>query len=377
MYIDSNNKKYVCPHCGEVKDTELKLKNHIYNAHLVFNKSVAEAMNIYGKKKKWILYNLDKEVLKEWFTRHKAYNNFVKLYDKQFGHFYELVTHIKKWENTDFDIFFGPFLDWKIANPKVSNSLEMCKIVFPNHPKIAQRLYDEKMKARNPFTGHGKELSPFSKDFIGYKDKTEEEKKKAVLEATKHDKIGRNPNQKEYWMKRGYSRKEAIEIISERQTTFSKEICIEKFGEEEGTKRWIERQQKWMGNYKKSNFSKISQEMFWKIYDKIKDKNYDVYFATLHSITKEKDESGYNHEYIIETMDGCVKPDFLLKDKKRIIEFDGDYWHCEARGNQERDRIRDKQLKEAGYEVYRVPERDYRREPIAMVYEAVQFLLED
>ena len=117
--------------------------------------------------------------------------------------------------------------------------------------------------------------------------------------------------------------------------------------------------------------------MFWKIYDKIKDKNYDVYFATLHSITKEKDESGYNHEYIIETMDGCVKPDFLLKDKKRIIEFDGDYWHCEARGNQERDRIRDKQLKEAGYQIYRVPERDYRREPIAMVYEAVQFLLED
>ena len=377
MKNTSNNKKYVCPHCGEVKDTELQLSNHIYNAHLVFNKTVAEAMSVYSKKKKWILYNLDKEVLKEWFTRHKTYNNFVKLYDKQFSHFYELVTYIKEWENSDFDIFFGTFLDWKIANPKVSNSLEMCKIVFPNHPKIARRLYEEKMKSRNPFTGHGKELSPFSKDFIGYKDKTEEEKKKAVLEATKHDKIGRNTNQKEYWMNRGYSRKEAIEKISERQTTFSKDICIEKYGEEEGIKRWTERQQKWMNNNKKSNYSKISQEMFWQIYEKIKDRNFEIYFATFNPETKEKDVSGRNHEYVIETMEGCVKPDFYLKNKKRIVEFDGDYWHGEARGNQERDRNRDKCLKAAGYEIWRVSERDYKREPVAMVYEAVQFLLED
>ena len=274
------NKKYICPHCGEEKETEKQLYNHIYNAHRAFNKSVSEAMSLFSNQKKWILYNMDKTVLKKWFELHKNYNNFVKLYDKQFSHFYELITFIREWRDEDFDIFFGPFLDWKIKNPKVPNSIELCHIVFPNQPQIAQKLYNDKMKAKNPFTGHGKELSPFSKDFVGYKDKTEDEKKKAVLEATKHDMKGRNPNQKEYWMKRGYSRKEAIEKISERQTTFSKEICIEKYGEEEGIKRWTERQQKWMSNYKKSNYSKISQDMFWQIYEKIKDKNFEIYFAT-------------------------------------------------------------------------------------------------
>jgi hypothetical protein len=37
----------------------------------------------------------------------------------------------------------------------------------------------------------------------------------------------------------------------------------------------------------------------------------------------------------------------------------------------------EQKLKAAGYEIHRVSERDYKKEPVAMVYEAVQFLLED
>ena len=390
-------KNYVCPHCGEVKDTQKKLDAHIYNAHRAFNKSVSEAIALYSNKPKWILYNLDKKVLKEWFARHKDYNNYVKLYDKQFSHFYELVTHIREWENSDFNVFFGPFLDWKIANPKVSNSLELCKIVFPNQPKIAQRLYEEKMKAKNPFTGHGKELSPFSKDFNGYKDMNEKEKEKAVLEATKHNVVGRNTNQKEYWMKKGYTEKEAEQLVSQRQQTFSKEICIEKHGEKEGLKIWQERQDKWQATLDAKSpeekeriarakmcggkgYSMISQEMFWKIYEKIKTvvDTDQIYFATYNRLTHKDDGTEKNYEYFFITEDGeHFFLDFLLRNKKRIIEFDGDYWHGEARGNQERDRIREQKLKDAGYEIWRVSERDYKREPVAMVYEAVQFLLED
>lgn len=392
-----NNKNYVCPHCGEVKDTQKKLDAHIYNAHRAFNKSVSEAMSLYSNKPKWILYNLDKEVLKEWFTRHKDYNNYVKLYDKQFSHFYDLITFIREWKNEDFDIFFGPFLDWKIKNPKVANSIEMCHIAFPNQPQIAQKLYNEKMKAKNPFTGHGKELSPFSKDFVGYKDMNEKEKEKAVLEATKHNVVGRNTNQKEYWMKKGFSEEESIKKVSERQTTFSKEICIEKHGEKDGLKVWQERQDKWQATLDAKSpeekeriarakmcwgkgYSKISQEMFWKIYEKIKNgvDTDQIYFATYNRLTHKDDGTEKNHEYFYITEDGeHFFLDFLLKNKKRVIEFDGDYWHGEARGNQERDRIREQKLKAAGYEIHRVSERDYKREPVAMVYEAVQFLLED
>lgn len=396
--MKKSSNKYVCPHCGEEKDTEKQLYNHIYNAHLVFNKSVAEAMNIYSKKKKWILYNLDKEVLKEWFIRHKTYNNFVKLYDKQFSHFYDLITFIREWRNEDFDIFFGPFLDWKIKNPKVPNSIELCHIVFPNQPQIAQKLYNEKMKIKNPFTGHGKELSPFSKDFVGYKDLSDKDKEVAQRAATKHDMVGRNTNQKEYWMKRGYSEREAIKKISELQVKFSKDICVEKYGEEKGIEVWKERQEKWQESLKSKpqeeierinrakmnngrGYSKISQKMFWEIMEKIKDKIdiNDVFFATLNKKTKISDYSGKNHEYFYISEDAShFFFDFLLKSKKRIIEFDGDYWHSDKiKGRLESDRNREQKLKAAGYEIWRVSERDYKREPVAMVYEAVQFLLED
>lgn len=53
------------------------------------------------------------------------------------------------------------------------------------------------------------------------------------------------PNTKYYWIEHGYSEDEAIKKVKERQTTFTKEICIEKYGEQEGLKIWQDRQNKW------------------------------------------------------------------------------------------------------------------------------------
>lgn len=55
-----------------------------------------------------------------------------------------------------------------------------------------------------------------------------------------------NPKRIDYWIKKGYNQKEAVKIISESQKTFSKEICIKKFGEEKGLKVFQERQKKWI-----------------------------------------------------------------------------------------------------------------------------------
>ena len=52
----------------------------------------------------------------------------------------------------------------------------------------------------------------------------------------------------EYWMNKGFSKKEAIIKRSERQSTFSLEKCIEKYGEELGNKRWQKRQDKWINS---------------------------------------------------------------------------------------------------------------------------------
>jgi hypothetical protein len=49
----------------------------------------------------------------------------------------------------------------------------------------------------------------------------------------------------EYYLERGYSEEEAKELIKERQATGRLDKFIKRYGEEEGTKRWEERQVKW------------------------------------------------------------------------------------------------------------------------------------
>lgn len=152
--------------------------------------------------------------------------------------------------------------------------------------------------------------------------------------------------------------------------TTSLEGFVMRHGKEKGLVRWKERQKKWMKSYKKSNFSKVSQEMFWEIANNINDLS-DTYFAELGEDKKE-DKTGRNHEYNLDLGDSFAKPDFIKGNK--IIEFDGDYWHGEARGNQERDRLRDEKLTSLGYEVLRVKERDWKQDQESVIKECLEFI---
>lgn len=72
---------------------------------------------------------------------------------------------------------------------------------------------------------------------------TEQSQKSAIV---KKNMVDGSTSQYMYWVNRkGYTVEEAKQKVSERQKTFSKEKCIEKYGEEEGLKRWQERQDKW------------------------------------------------------------------------------------------------------------------------------------
>lgn len=51
--------------------------------------------------------------------------------------------------------------------------------------------------------------------------------------------------QVDYWISKGMSEEDAKKLISDRQRTFSLDKCIEKYGKEEGLKRFKERQTKW------------------------------------------------------------------------------------------------------------------------------------
>lgn len=57
----------------------------------------------------------------------------------------------------------------------------------------------------------------------------------------------------EFYIKRGYTKEEAEEKLTQRQRTFSKQICIEKHGKEKGLKVWKERQSKWISTLNNSD----------------------------------------------------------------------------------------------------------------------------
>ena len=49
----------------------------------------------------------------------------------------------------------------------------------------------------------------------------------------------------EYWIAKGFNAEEAAQKVKEVQSTFSKDICILKYGTEKGIQIWTERQEKW------------------------------------------------------------------------------------------------------------------------------------
>jgi hypothetical protein len=166
--------------------------------------------------------------------------------------------------------------------------------------------------------------SPFSKNFIGYeylenKEKAAEEFK---IEAIK-DRL--STAQKEYWIKKGFTLQEAKLKVSERQKTFTLDLCIEKYGEENGKQVYTDRQNKWQkslsknGNLK-SGYSAISQQLFYSILEKYPlDYNFEnIYFATK------------NSEYRIDRKDnGSIWIfDYTDLNKKKIIEYNGDQYHA-------------------------------------------------
>jgi len=214
-----------------------------------------------------------------------------------------------------------------------------------------------------------KQKSPFSKSFVKYKNESEAD----AFQQKVSKSIGpeKRPTKVEYWIKRGHTEEESEKIISKNQVTFSLDICIEKFGEIEGKKRWMDRQEKWLKNYKKNNFSAVSQKLFWSIYEKLKNKE-EIYFATLSSETT--DFTGGNNEYRLRLKNSLVLPDFFMKNENKIIEFDGTYYHRDNPENKKRSLIRDEELISDGFKVFHVSESDYKKSPDKILSKCLEFL---
>lgn len=174
-----------------------------------------------------------------------------------------------------------------------------------------------------------KTLTPSKLEFWVAKGFTEEESIKKLRENQSYGpkfidyKKRLLPSNIEYWVSRGFTKEVSKLKVKESQTTFSKEKCVQKYGERVGHEVFTQRQKKWQkslnenGNLK-IGYSKISQELFNQLltsYD-IVDKN-GIHFAT------------HNGEYRIDKNDGGVwLYDFTDVKNKKIIEYNGDDYHA-------------------------------------------------
>jgi len=232
-------------------------------------------------------------------------------------------------------------------------------------------LSDKVLGAKNPAHQHGGKFSPFSDKFIGKAKKEDVLKKSKESRKRNHN----NTTSLEYYTFRGMSLEDAIIARRERQQTFSLKRCIEKYGEQEGKLKWQSRQEKWLSNFKKQNYSNVSQTLFWSVYNQLDLSCHEIYFATLNTHTKNTDET-INHEYCLKLEESYCKPDFYLKDLQKVIEFDGEYWHHANPNNMQRDLNRQQKIEALGIKVLRVREKDYKASPETIVYQCLEFLNE-
>jgi hypothetical protein len=162
-------------------------------------------------------------------------------------------------------------------------------------------------------------ISPFSKKFKKYKNDTDRDNFLKTFDIV-------NPNQKRYWLNKGFSEDEAKQKISERQKTFTLEKCIAKLGEIEGTKRFNDRNSKWSAKieekYKNGEFSrkpkKINSTRISNMSKTVISELLKIY----------PDAICYENEFEIFDEEHGKWIGFDFKVGKKIIEINGDYWHC-------------------------------------------------
>jgi len=129
----------------------------------------------------------------------------------------------------------------------------------------------------------------------------------------------------EYFTARGYSEEEAEKLVSESQKYFSKEICIEKYGEEKGLKIWQERQDKWQEVLKSKPPEEIARINRLKLTKGI------TVSSAEREILAEVKKTDPNLIVIDQlTLSDNNKKQYVydISANDKIIEYNGDFWHC-------------------------------------------------
>lgn len=249
-----------------------------------------------------------------------------------------------------------------------------------------KRTRDSFRGENNPAYQHGGKFSPFSNKYIHFTPETKERAMLAVRK-TKKENPHRETTKIEFYLAKGLSLEEAQEALSKRQSTFSLEKCTQKHGEEKGKKKWKDRQTRWQNTLMSKSGEEISEINSRK-------------FPKISAISKvEKDLFSELSKFCEITNQHKIKYgsrwffyDIVNKDKNKIIEFNGDFWHANPLLYKESDTVkipgnpklagdiwrgdRKKKLiaERKGFQVMVVWERDYRSNKERVIQECLNFL---
>lgn len=265
----------------------------------------------------------------------------------------------------------------KMTSEEYMQKFNTTVIVSANYAAgAAERVTGDK----NPGYQHGGALSAWSL-------KSKHHSPVEITAAKQKAKDNRTPDKrpicKEYWMAKGFTEAQSIIKVSERQTTFSLDICIEKHGEEAGKKVFNERQAKWLATLN----SKTDEELAI-----INEKKAWSGGATS-NVEKRLQQDIVSNIPLTETNVQVYKNiNVDIRYKTKIIELFGDYWHMDPRKYEsdyfnksthlhasekwEKDRLRIEMITCMGYDVKVVWECDYIADPIGTLNECMEFLLE-
>lgn len=230
-----------------------------------------------------------------------------------------------------------------------------------------------------------RERSPYCLEFYKKKYPNNNDEENTLLLKNFIKNMDRNPNTKiEYWLKLGYDESESVKLLKDRQRTFSKDICISKYGEVEGVNIFNERNNKWhntliSNNNLKGGYSSISQKLFNDIKNNM---DHDSYmYATNNGEFKLNKQGG-----------GIWLFDFLDIKNKKIIEYNGDIYHANpsmykhddkphpflkdicAKDIWNKDNEKMLEAKSQGYDVLYIWDSEYKNNPEYILKKCLDFL---
>ena len=305
------------------------------------------------------------------------------------------------------DEYKKEFPDAPLVCGKMSKRISESSKTYMNRPEVKEyysNLFkgDKNPNAKcNTTEEYRKSISPFSKSFKKYDGMTDEEKEKQIRDYLQCDRDDRNTNQIKYWIKKGYSEEEAKQKVSERQSTFTLEKCIAKYGEEEGIRRYTERQTKWSAKveamYQQGMFSKVPLTQNSSIFSKFEKDMVDSIINELDLDLDIDDINCYkNSQFQLSNVnDKCGNKIFSYDFKfgNKIIEFNGDFWHMNpdmydsdyvhpysnlsAEEKWEIDEIKLNCAFQNGYEILTIWEQEYNENKKATIQKCVDFLTND